>query len=195
MVHEMASDPAKRPVDYRDILNAPSDKVAQLADGRLYLTPRPTWKHQHVASELGGDLTPIFSHKRAGGGWVLLSEPELHLAADVFVPDWAGWRSERFAKPDTSYIELAPDWVCEILSPSTAGFDRVKKLPAYARAGVSHAWLIDPAVRTLEIYRLENARWVLVATHSENDVVRAEPFDAIELELRRFWVDAPEDKP
>jgi Uma2 family endonuclease len=193
----MASDPAKRPADYRDVLNAPSGKIAQIAEGTLYVQPRPAWRHQRVAAALGNRLGPPFDDGDEGpGGWVLLPEAELHLGPDVFVPDWAGWRRERFAVPaDAPYIEIAPDWVCEILSPSTAGFDRVKKLPAYAREGVSHAWLIDSHARTLEIFRLENKRWMLVSTHSEADVVRAEPFDAIELALARFWVDGPEPAP
>ena len=105
------------------------------------------------------------------------------------MPDWAGWRRDRFKAPDTPHIEEPPDWVCEILSPATAAFDRAKKRPAYARAGVRHAWFIDLQAHTLEIFRLENARWVLLSTHGDSELVRAEPFDAIQLELARLWAD------
>jgi Uma2 family endonuclease len=124
-------------------------------------------------------------------------EPEVHLAADILVPDWAGWRRERMnAIPKGAYFELAPDWVCEILSPSTARIDRVRKLPVYAREGVKHAWLIDPRARTLEVFRLEAGRWLLLATHAEDEVVRIEPFDAIEFNLATLWADlTPTDEP
>ena len=89
--------------------------------------------------------------------------------------------------PDTPAITLAPDWVCEILSPSTEKLDRTRKLPAYARHGVGHAWLINPVARTLEVYRREGTSWVLAASHADDAIVRAEPFDAIELDLLRLW--------
>jgi Uma2 family endonuclease len=134
-------------------------------------------------------LVPPFNFGDNGpGGWWSLFEPEVHFDADVLVPDFAGWRRERMPKaPAEAFIELSPDWVCEILSPSTARFDRVKKLPVYARAGVGHAWLIDPAARTLEALRLNGGRWVLLGAHGGDDVVRAEPFQAIEIPLERLW--------
>ena len=91
--------------------------------------------------------------------------------------------------PDTAYFALAPDWVCEILSPSTASLDRVKKLAIYAREQVPHAWLIDPLARTLEVLRLENGRWTILATHAGSEVVRAEPFTEIAIELQALWAD------
>ena len=89
--------------------------------------------------------------------------------------------------PETAYFPLAPDWICEVLSPSTASLDRVKKLDIYAREGVSHAWLIDPDARTLEVLRLESGRWTILATHAGAEVVRAEPFADIDLELAALW--------
>jgi Uma2 family endonuclease len=119
-----------------------------------------------------------------------LDEPELHLAEDVLVPDLAGWRRERMPSlPNTAWFELAPDWVCEILSPSTARIDRVEKLPIYANAGVNHAWLIDPDLRTLEAYENQNGKWLLLAAFENDDRVRIPPFDAIEIELAVLWAD------
>ena len=150
---------------------------------------RPAVPHVLAHSALNSELGAPFHFGRGGpGGWWILVEPELHLAEDTLVPDLAGWRRERLATlPDAPAITLAPDWVCEILSPSTERLDRVRKLPAYARHGVVHAWLINPAARTLEVYRREGTSWVLVASHADDALVRAEPFDAIELDLLRLW--------
>jgi Uma2 family endonuclease len=112
----------------------------------------------------------------------------VHLGKDVVVPDLGAWRRERLPTlPDDAFFSVAPDWVCEVLSPSTASTDRVKKLSIYAREHIRHAWLVDPMARTLEVLRLEGGRWSIVGTFSDADVVRAEPFDAIDLELSLLW--------
>lgn len=82
---------------------------------------------------------------------------------------------------------MAPDWICEVVSPSTASLDRVKKMRVYAREHVSHAWLVDPIGHTLEVLRLDNGRWVILSTWAKDDVVRAEPFDALDLDLTLLW--------
>ena len=106
----------------------------------------------------------------------------------MLVPDIAGWRRERLPDlPEQAYFSVAPDWVCEVVSPSTAALDRVKKLAVYAREKVSHAWLADPIAQTIEVLRLENGRWTIVSTCAGADVVRAEPFEAIELDLTLLW--------
>jgi Uma2 family endonuclease len=130
-----------------------------------------------------------FDQGRGGpGGWFVLFEPELHLHEDVLVPDLAGWRRDRMPRPPrTAAFTLAPDWVCEVLSPSTRALDRAVKLPVYAREGVRHVWLVDPEARTLEVLRLEGEHYSLLATHAGPARVRAEPFDAIELELAFLW--------
>jgi Uma2 family endonuclease len=136
---------------------------------------------------LGGELYGPFSRDEAGG-WVILDEPELHLAQDILVPDLAGWRRERMPEiPDLAAFELAPDWICEVLSPSTAATDRADKLPIYARHGVMHAWLVDPLDKTLEILRLTQQQWLLLGTYRDEAKVRAEPFEALELELSALW--------
>jgi Uma2 family endonuclease len=131
---------------------------------------------------------PFYFGERGPGGWFILNEPELHLGEDVLVPDLAGWRRERMPVfQRTPAFELAPDWVCEVLSPSRAWVDRSVKLPVYAREGVSHAWLVDPEARTLEVFRLEGGRYSLLGTHEGADRVRAEPFEDFELELALLW--------
>jgi Uma2 family endonuclease len=125
---------------------------------------------------------------------VILKEPELHIDGQIVVPDLAGWRRERMpVMPDAAFSDLAPDWACEVISPLTGRLDRVKKLPHYARWGVSHLWFVDPLQRTLEIYRLAQGEsgqvpsWSVVGTYAYDAKVRAEPFDAIELDLAILW--------
>jgi Uma2 family endonuclease len=183
------ADPARRRATYEDVLRAPRDRVAEIVDGELHVHPRPAGPHTAAASALGEELGPPFKRGRGGpGGWIILDEPELHLGADVLVPDLGGWRRENMpALPDAAFIELVPDWVCEILSPSTARLDRVRKMPLYARSGVRHFWLIDPAARTLEVLRNDAGRWVVSGVYGGDDNVRAEPFDEVEIALARWW--------
>ena len=174
---------------YEDLLKVPENKVAEIVDGELYVSPRPAVPHAVVASVLGVDLGGPFDQGRGGpGGWGILYEPELHLGEDVLVPDLAGWRRQRLpAFPKAAFLTLAPDWVCEILSPSTERLDRARKLGIYARESVANAWLVNPETRTLEVYRRSEDRWLLLATHASDALVRAEPFDAIELDLLPLW--------
>lgn len=183
---------AKRRATYEDVLNAPEHLVAEILDGELYLQPRPAKPHAAAATALGEELGPPFKRGRGGpGGWIILFEPELHLGADVLVPDLAGWRRERMPVLTTeeAYFTLAPDWLCEVLSPGTAKLDRVKKLRLYARAGVHHVWLVDPLQRTLEVLRRQEFKWLILDVHEGDAVVRAEPFDAVGLELGVLWAD------
>lgn len=183
----------KRPATYQDVLDAPEHMVAELIDDQLYLSPRPAGPHSLVSSYLGGELIPPFAHGRGGpGGWIILDEPELHLGKRVLVPDLAGWKRERMSTvPEDHKFTIAPDWICEVASKSTEKFDRATKLPVYARAGVGHAWLVHPGMRLLEVLRLTDGHWTVIDTFTDNEVVRAEPFDAIELTLATLWKDLP----
>jgi len=183
--------PFDRPATYDDLAQLPDNLVAEIVAGELHATPRPAAPHAIASSVLGGWLVPPFHEGRGGpGGWWILDAPELHLGGDVLVPDLAGWRRSRMPRrPETAYFALAPDWVCEILSPSTSQLDRVQKLAIYARERVPFAWLIDPLARTLEVLRLENGRWTILATHAGAEQVRAEPFDEIDLDLSALWAD------
>lgn len=188
---ERAMPLVKTDATYDDLVELPDRVVAEIVGGRLHASPRPAVRHALAASVLGNVLGPPF-HERIGGpgGWWILHEPELHFSADVLVPDLGGWRRERMPRlPATAAIESAPDWVCEVASPSTERLDRVEKLPVYARQGVGHVWLVNPLTRTLEVFRREGPMWALVATHGEGGLVRLEPFDAVEWELGRLWAD------
>lgn len=185
------SSPAKRRATYDDLLRVPDHRVAEIVDGDLRVSPRPASRHALAASSLVEALGPPFRRGRGGpGGWWILFEPELHLGGDVLVPDLAGWRRERMPEfPDVPAFTLAPDWICEIVSPSTERLDRARKMASYAREGVRFLWLLNPLSRTLEVYRLSDGRWLLLATLEGAGAVRAEPFDAVELELGPLFGD------
>jgi Uma2 family endonuclease len=174
---------------YEDVLNAPENKVAEILDGELFLSPCLPMRQSVTRSRLLGGLAP-FDRSDGPGGWWILFAPELHFGDDVLVPDLCGWRRLRLpTMPDVPFFSLAPDWVCEVLSPSTERIDRGRKLRIYADAGVANAWLVNPAERTLEVLRLREGAWTIVAVCTDSNAVRVEPFDAIELGLGRLWVD------
>jgi Uma2 family endonuclease len=179
----------RKPATYADLEALPANMVGEIIAGELYASPRPASPHALVSSVLGGTLISPFHLGRGGpGGWFILDEPELRLGKDVLVPDLAGWRRERMPVfHRTAAFELAPDWVCEVLSTSTSSLDRNVKLPVYAREGVAHVWLVDPEARTLEVHRLEGNRYVPLRRYEGTARVHAEPFEALELELTLLW--------
>jgi Uma2 family endonuclease len=183
--------PAERFATYEDLFDLPENVVGEIINGRLVTHPRPAPKHAIAYSSLGDELVGPYHKGRGGpGGWWILDEPEVHLDGDILVPDIAGWRRERMPKaPETAWFDLAPDWLCEILSPSTARMDRIEKLPIYARWGVKHVWLIDPDLRTLEAFENADGRWLLIATLKDDDPVSLPPFDAISFSLAGLWAD------
>jgi Uma2 family endonuclease len=185
----MPGEPARRHATYEDVLNAPEHLVAEILDGDLYSSPRPAGPHAEASSVLGMDLGSAFHRGRGGpGGWIILYEPELHFGRDILVPDLAGWLRPRLpAVPASAYLELAPDWACEVISPSSARIDRELKLPIYARERVAHVWLVDPLARMVEVFRLDGESYRLVVTRGGSDRVRLEPFHALELELEALW--------
>jgi Uma2 family endonuclease len=181
------SEPKPR-ATYKDLLELPDTMVAEILDGELYGSPRPAMRHSRASLVLGRRLDPYDQGRGGPGGWWFLIEPEVHLGEDVLVPDLAGWRRDRLPEiPDTAATTLAPDWICEVLSPSTERIDRVRKLPIYSRECVEHAWLINPRTKTLEVFRRAENGWVLLSTHGGAESVRAEPFDAIAIDLPELW--------
>jgi Uma2 family endonuclease len=185
-------EPARRGATYDDLRSVPETMVAEIIEGDLYATPRPALRHANAASAITVSVRGPFHGGPGGrgpGGWWILFEPELHLGADVIVPDLAGWRSERLpALPDSAFLTHAPDWVCEVVSPSTGSIDRVAKMRVYARESVEHVWLVEPMQQTLEVYRLESGRWVVAGTYAGRESVRAEPFEASEIDLAAWWI-------
>ena len=188
------ADHAFRRASYADLEAVPPHLVAEIIGGELVTHPRPAPRHAGAAGELGIELGRPYGRGRGGpGGWIFLPEPELHLGADVVVPDLAAWRRERLpVEPETAYIEVAPDWVCEISSPSTRDYDRGAKRTIYAGAGVGHLWLLDPRAKMLEAFALTGDKWLLLHTFQADDAICAAPFDAVTFPMANlFPFDAP----
>jgi Uma2 family endonuclease len=179
----------KPPARYEDLLALPEHVVGQIIDGELIVMPRPANRHAMAHSVLLGELVGAFQRGRGGPrGWWFITGPQLHFGRDVLVPDIGGWRREHMPKvPDTADFTQAPDWVCEVLSPSTEALDRKRKRELYAREGVGHVWLVDAGKRTLEVFQRQEEQWVQRGIWSDEERVRAEPFEAMELELGALW--------
>jgi Uma2 family endonuclease len=186
----MSGSGPRRPATYEDLRQVPDHLVAEIVDGELVTSPRPAVRHAAAASSVHSGLFGTFDRRGGGtpGGWIVLFEPELHIVGQVLVPDVAGWRHDRMpVLPDAPFIEVPPDWICEVLSPSTMALDRTRKMFHYARAGVSHLWLLDPYPETLEVFRLEDDAWRLVTAVAGSVTVAVEPFQAVEMDLARVW--------
>lgn len=183
---------AKRRATHEDLLRVPDTQIAEIVEGDLVVSPRPATPHAFAATEIAADLLPTFHGRTARtgpGGWWILAEPELHLSEDVLVPDLAGWRCDRMpALPNAGALVVAPEWVCEILSPSSIRHDRIGKMRCWAREGVGFVWLVDPAAHTLETFRLESDRWTVAASHAGDESARVDPFGEVEIGLGRWWL-------
>jgi Uma2 family endonuclease len=181
----------RRDVLYEEYEAVPAHLHAEILGGTLFVLPRPSPRHANASTRLAGGLDGPFQRGNGGpGGWWILFEPELQLdPKQPVIPDLAGWRVERMPElPETAYFTLAPDWACEVLSRSTERIDRDEKLPYYARHGVRHVWLLDPIDKRLEVHTLDDDRtWRAVRIYQGDVAVRAEPFDAIELDLSALW--------
>jgi len=186
--------PSRKPARYDDLLAVPDTKVAEVIDGELIVSPRPASPHANSAAAIIVDIRGAFhgppGQARGPGGWWILMEPELHFGDDVLVPDQAGWRRERMPKlPNVAAFSQAPDWICEVVSPSTGAIDRGRKMRIYAREGVGHLWLVDPLLRTVEVFRLREGEWTVAAVHAGDAPARIEPFDALKLDVSRWWLE------
>lgn len=191
-------EPASKRATRADLDALPEHLVGELIGGVLYTMARPRPRHASAASVLGSDLNGPYQRGRGGpGGWWILDEPGValrELDVEEIVPDLAGWRRERLPELPEGTIELAPDWVCEVLSPTTRAHDLKIKRPLYARAGVTWMWIVDVDARTLTASRLHERSWLELMTFSDDDVARVEPFDAIELRLSDLWATPREDE-
>jgi Uma2 family endonuclease len=176
---------------YQDLEHLPEGVVGEILNGSLITSPRPAPRHIRSASVLGSTLFEPFDRGRGGpGGWWILTEPEIRLNGDVLVPDLAGWKRERVPviPTDKPYFDIAPDWVCEILSNSTARVDRMIKMPIYAREKVNFIWLIDPERKTLEVYSRSESFWTQIQVFAEDMLVKAMPFQDCEIALSSLWL-------
>lgn len=178
-----------RDASYQNVVDAPEIMIAELIDGDMYAWPRPGGPHTRVSSALGMDIGTPYDRGHGGpGGWWILFEPELHLDGQVLVPDLAGWRRERMPEiPGDHRFVVPPDWVCEVISPSSEGVDRGKKMRIYAEFSVAWLWLVDPLVRLIQVFTLIDTRWSLTSTFTGEDTVRAEPFPEAAIGLGSIW--------
>ena len=195
----MAS-PQRKLATYADLLALPDDTRAEVLGGDIVLSPAPLPRHskaQGSARRFVGGPFDDDDGRGGPGGWWIFVEVDVALGPnDIVRPDLSGWRRERLPQPGrVRPIEVVPDWVCEVLSPSTAARDRITKRRLYAQAGVPYYWLIDPDLRALEALALRDGVWVEVGVYEETTTSRIAPFDAIELEIGRLFLPKEADDP
>jgi len=182
--------PAKKRAVYEDLYGIPENMTGEIIDGEMIVTPRPSRRHISATSALGFRIGPPYQFREGGGpgGWVILIEPEIKLGEHTMVPDLAGWKEERYPYEEPhNWISVAPDWVCEVLSPDTRRLDRMRKMPIYAQYEVPYLWLIDPIDTTLEVFRLKEGEWVISGLCEGDARIRAVPFIEIEINLSDLW--------
>lgn len=183
-------DPARKLPTLADLDALPSGVKGEIIEGVLYTMTRPRALHQRTIRDVGSGLGDPFERSRGGpGGWWILPEPGIELPnTPEIAPDLAGWRRERLPTlPDDEPIRVVPDWVCEILSPSTRRHDLLVKKPYYAKIGVAHHWLIDREARTVTAYRLESGRWSELGVFGDESDARIEPFADVSLDIASWW--------
>ncbi len=194
----MKAMPELKPATYQDIIDLPEHVTGELIDGELYAHARPALPHTRTASYLQVIVAARFQLGFGGpgepsgpGGWCIVNEPELHLDGNVFVPDIAGWRASRMPSMNEGQgFRVPPDWVCEVLSPSTRMHDRLRKSNHYARLGIPHMWIVDPVEKTLEVYEVNgNGRYELVNGGSGSESDAFAPFQAVPMCLAPWWGD------
>ncbi|MEY4582252.1 MAG: hypothetical protein RL701_6955 [Pseudomonadota bacterium] len=187
--------PATKLATYNDLLAlaSPEDGRVEILGGEVVVSPAPLPRHSKAQGAtrrfLGGPFDDDDGRGGPGGWWIFVEVDVALGPHDVVRPDLAGWRRERLLRPGaTRPIEVVPDWVCEVVSPSTAARDRVTKRNLYARSGVAHYWLIDPEARVLEALALREGSWFELGVYDDTATVRIPPFDAVELEIGRLFL-------
>jgi Uma2 family endonuclease len=172
---------------YREIQALPEGQRGEiLTPGEISITMgRPGRRHRYAAKLLESMLGPC-DRDVGGTGWWIESEPEVRFGERMFDPDLAGWRVERVAQLPETLILDRPDWVCEVLSPSTAARDRSIKLPRYIAHGVPWVWLVDPVGQIVEVFSPRDGLPTLLMTASDEERIILPPFD-LALDVRRLW--------
>ncbi len=185
------AEPARKRATLEDLEAVPAHLAAELIQGVLYTMARPKLRHQNAGTLLAGEINGPFQRGRGGpGGWWIIIEPGIAIPAlDVaeLSPDIAGWRRERLPILPEERVTVVPDWVCEVLSPTTRRHDQRIKRPLYAQAGVPWMWVVDVDARTVVISRNEAGKWLELAIFGDEDTMRAEPFESHPIELRDLW--------
>ena len=182
---------------WEELCDLPENVVGEIFNDELVVSPRPAPKHATSTIHLLTKINNLFGGGGGGsGGWRILFEPELHFEKpkqklekkNVVVPDIAGWKRERMPTlPETAYFELPPDWVCEVLSPSTARHDKISKMRIYAVNAIPHYWILDPINKILDVLVLQGENYQTAMAFGENDKVSAPPFESVEFDLGDLW--------
>jgi Uma2 family endonuclease len=182
-----------RPATRADLEALPPGVKGEIIDGELYVQPRPRPGHARALTTIASEIHGPYDFGRGGpGGWWILAEPGIEIpGSPEFSPDVAGWRRERLpALSDDEPLRIVPDWICEIHSPTTRGYDVLKKRPFYARIGVTWLWYVDLEARAVTVSRLVEGAWHEIGVHGEDERVRLEPFGDVELDLSLWWARA-----
>jgi Uma2 family endonuclease len=184
------SDRARCLATYEDLLSLPAEVRAEVIDGELVVEPSPSPLHQGAVGGVLAELRSPFERGRGGpGGWWLILDVDVFFGPhDVVRPDITGWRRERVPEyPSERPVRATPDWVCEALSPGTAARDQGEKRAIYQRSGVAWYWIVDPANRSLQVYRLTADGYLLDTSVGDRGYARLHPFEAVELELEALF--------
>jgi Uma2 family endonuclease len=182
--------PSPRAPTLADLDALPPGIVGEIIEGVLYTMTKPRARHQRTTWTVGGRIGEPFDRGRGGpGGWWIVTEPGIELPDTLEIsPDAAGWRRERMPElPVDEPIRVVPDWVCEILSPTTRRYDQSVKMPYYAKVGVPFLWLVDIDARVLTVHRLESSDWCIIGTYRDETEARIAPFDAVPLNIADWW--------
>ncbi|MCY1060669.1 Uma2 family endonuclease [Nannocystis sp. SCPEA4] len=185
---------ARKLATYDDLLAYPSEVKTEIFDGEIHTQPSPLPGHGRAQLALGRYVGgPFDGDTQDPDGWWILQEIDVRFDGhNVVRPDVVGWRRARLPDPwGMRPIDVVPDWICEVLSPSTEKVDRVRKQHLYARHGVPYYWLVDPAERVLEAFVLDGAQWRIAGTYDDTALARIPPFDAIELPVGRLFPPLP----
>jgi Uma2 family endonuclease len=176
---------------WAQLCDLPEHVRGEIIDGELFTQPRPRPRHSRAITQLSRHLGAI-DGEGPGAGWWILIEPGIELpGAREIVPDLAGWRRSTLPGLDLDApLTTRPDWACEVLSPTNTRHVIVRKQKVYARAGVEWLWHFNPhpEVRALQVFRLVDGQWLLLATCSDEPTVRLPPFEDVELPLAQLWL-------
>lgn len=182
--------PADPIATYEDLFDLPENILGEILSGELVTQPRPAPRHANASAALCAALRTNFGPNTTDkqDGWWILFEPECHPGDDIIVPDIAGWRKVNMPHlPETAWFSLRPDWVCEVVSPSTAKYDRGIKRDIYAREQVPHYWIVDPIARMIEVFALQEGDWSQIDLVSDEQVVNLKPFEVLPFDLSILW--------
>ena len=178
----------RRPAKYDDLLAVPETMIGEILFDRVVTHPRPGLRHCAANAALLGVLGCFFLQKSGRDSWIFICKPELHLGPHVVIPSLAAWRRPRLRlSPEAAWIDIAPDWICEVLSPETSACVRAEKGRIYASAGVPHVWHIDPVLRMLEVFELSEGKWLLLEVFRDDVEVKAAPFADPSFRLNLLW--------